>query len=105
MTDAAVKFAFFLAPIPAFGGLGWNIPVGLVVSLTIRCAAAFTAGLRFPRVEFRVMSVSCEKVTVLSKKVNGSLRNSKAPTSYKPTSYETTSALVPNRSIFHLPPH
>jgi hypothetical protein len=77
----------------------------LVVSLTIRCAAAFNAGLRFPRVEFRVMSVSCEKVTVLSKKVNGSLRNSKAPTSYKPTSYETTSASVRNRSIFHLQPH
>jgi hypothetical protein len=58
VTDAAVKFAFFLAPMPALGGLGWNIPVGLVVSLTIRCAAALTAGLRFPRVEFRVMSVS-----------------------------------------------
>lgn len=65
-TDAAVKFAFFLAPMPAFGGLGWNMLVGLVVSLTIRCAAALTAGLRFPKVEFRVMSVSCVKVIVLS---------------------------------------
>jgi hypothetical protein len=35
--DAAVKFAFFLAPIPAFRGRGWNIAPGTLF------AAASTA--------------------------------------------------------------
>lgn len=59
--DAAVKLAFFLAPIPALRGRGWNMAPGTLF------AADSTARSRVPSVEFRLMSVSSANVMDVSR--------------------------------------
>lgn len=59
--DAAVKVAFFLAPIPALRGRGWNMAPGTLF------AADSTARSRVPSVEFRLMSVSSVNVMAESR--------------------------------------